>query len=129
MKNKYMGYELSYPYLCIRIKGGAMEALVKELTEKINKLCIEYYYLRNQMVIENGKKLLPDIKMVAEYLLRVLAEEATEEAEGLKEYILDVLNDYMEAIDHKDMVLMIDTLDVGFREVLNLFTTEEDSDE
>lgn len=129
MRNKYTGYELSYPYLCIRIKGGTMEALVKELTEKINKLCIEYYYLKNQMVIENGKELLPDIKTVAEYLLQVLAEDVTEETEGLKEYILDVLNDYMEAIDHKDMVLMIDTLDVGFREVLNLFTTEEGSDE
>ncbi len=106
-----------------------MEALVKKLTEKINELCIEYYYLRNQMIIENGKKLLPDIKTVAECLLQVLAEDRTEEAEGLKQYILDVLNDYMEAINHRDMVLMIDTLDVGLREVLNLFTTEEGRDE
>ena len=106
-----------------------MEGLAKELIKKINRVSVDFYYFRDQTVVEKGKSLLPDIQHFASNVLQMLEGEGdAEEYIQLKNYILQVLNDYMEAIDHRDMVLIIDTLDVGLREVLNLFVEEENGE-
>lgn len=40
-------------------------------------------------------------------------------------YILGVLEDYMEAIWQQDMVYMLDTLDYGLRELLDIYIGKE----
>ncbi len=40
-------------------------------------------------------------------------------------YILGVLEDYMEAIRQQDMVYMLDTLDYGLRELLDIYIGKE----
>ncbi len=45
-------------------------------------------------------------------------------------YVLQVLEDYMEAVKQQDMLYMLDTLDNGLRELLNIYIdTDADAEE
>lgn len=103
-----------------------MEELALELLEKMGHICAAYYYSRKSDAITEGEKLAQNIREFTISLLEGISmQEQTEENMLLQQYILEVLNDYTEAVSQKDEVLMIDTLDFGLRELLDIFAAEE----
>ncbi len=103
-----------------------MKALAKELTDKIGRICIDYYFFYKFDAVAQGEKLAGQIQQFTTALIQGIGEgEQTEESQILQDYTLNVLNDYLEAVRQRDLVLMIDTLDFGLRELLNIFITEE----
>lgn len=103
-----------------------MEELAQELLEKIGGICVEYYYGKKPDVIIEGEKLAEKIREFTFSLLQgISTQEQDEENMLLQQYILEVLNDYTESVCQKDIVLMIDALDFGLRELLDIFGAEE----
>lgn len=102
-----------------------MEALAKELLFQINDICIRRHYLKQTDTVERGIGLSGQIRQFTSALLEgnVFCLEETEQA-GFQNYVLQVLEDYVEASVQRDMVLMADVLDYGLRELLNIFGGE-----
>lgn len=97
-----------------------MEEKARELVKKIDQICIGYNYFRNTDGLKTAKELAGDIQDYIYNLLMLTEKDASEDSILLQNYIVEVLEDYMEAIDQNDLVLMIDTLDYGLRELLGL---------
>lgn len=103
-----------------------METLAKELLKKITQICVEYHYFKKTDAIEKGKEMAEEIQQFTSGFLQGNIYGMTEEEyTGLKNYVLQVLKDYMEAVEQQDIVLMIDTLDYGLRELINIFIDED----
>lgn len=102
-----------------------MEELAKKLLDEINKLCIEFHYIKKNDIIKSAVALRADIESLSRGLLAALGTD--KESEQLRAYTLQVLNDYVEAASQRDEVLMIDTLDYGLREIVGLYIDEEDN--
>lgn len=99
-----------------------MKDLAIELLEKIGIICIDYYYLKKHNIVDEAEKLAGSVQKFAAALIQGINEQTdTGEEEELQNYILAVLKDYIEAIDRKDEVLMVNTLDFGLRELLDIF--------
>ena len=107
-----------------------METLAKELKKDIDIICIGYHYDRQTNVVEKGKELSEKIQRFASFFLQgnIFGIEEDEYG-GLKAYTLQVLEDYVQALEQRDMVLMIDTLDYGLRELLYIFIDKDNEDE
>lgn len=104
-----------------------MEELAKELLLKINDICICYHYFKKADTVEKGIGLSEKIQQFVSVLLEgnIFGMEK-EEQEGFQNYVLQTLEDYAEAAVQRDAVLMVDTLDYGFRELLDIFVNEEE---
>ena len=104
-----------------------MEAFARELIEQINGVCIEYYHYKQTNVIEKVRGINEKIQQYLSFFLQgnIFGVEE-EEYENLSQYVLQVLKDYCEAFLNRDMVLMIDTLDYGLRELLLLVIDTDD---
>lgn len=107
-----------------------MEMLAKELRKDIDMICIGYHYDRQTNVVEKGGKLSEKIQQFASVFLQGnVFGIGEDEYNGLKAYTLQVLEDYVQALEQRDMVLMIDTLDYGLRELLYIFIDKDGGDE
>ena len=93
-------------------------------------MCVEYYYFRNTNIVEKGRELTEDIQQFTVQFLQgnVYGLEDVEYIE-LQSYVIQVLKDYMDAMEQNDMVLMLDTLDYGLRELLNVFIDSDDGED
>ena len=106
-----------------------METLAKELTEKVDRICVEYHYMRRTDIVERGKALAGDIQQfVSVFLQGNIFGMEEEEYHGLRNYVLEVLTDYTEAIAQRDMVRMADTLEFGLRELLDIYIDQDDGE-
>ena len=107
-----------------------MEALAAELRRAIDLLCIEYYYEKQTDVVAKGQKLAPQIQQFITVFLKgnVFGIEESE-YQTLLNYALQVLQDYMQALEQRDMVLMLDVLDYGLRDLLYIFIDDDSGDE
>ena len=104
-----------------------MEKLATGLLEEINKICIEYYYFNKTDGIKRIQSIQPQIMEYLEVLIQTLQKNADDEdTVNICNYINGVLEDYFEAVKNDDIVLMIDTVDHGLREVLELCIGEAD---
>ena len=104
-----------------------MRALAAELREKIDGICIEYHYFKNENVIEKAKEIIP-----TGFLQGNSYGISEEEYQNLQVFVIDVLKDYVAAIEQEDVVWIIDTLDYGLRELIELYIdddAEESEDE
>jgi len=109
-----------------------VEELVKEISMKINEICIEYIYFKRTDVIEKTLPLTGNIgKFLDAFLRGTISGLNEEEYTALSGYVGQIAQDYVEAAEQRDMVLMIDTLDFGLRELLNLYRdlTEEETND
>lgn len=99
-----------------------MEELAKKLCGEINNICGRYYYYKDGNVLDESVKLAEDIRQFCSYFLQgnIFGMEK-EEYDGLQQYVLEALNDYIEALEQRDMVYMLDTLDYGLRELVNIY--------
>ncbi len=107
-----------------------MEALAQELIKKLGGICTTYYYKKTN-IMEEAEKLSGDIRQFVELLIQTLSEqEDSEESAALQNYAVQIWNDYVEAVNNKDIVLMVDTLDFGLWDLLeDLFRPDKNEEE
>ena len=99
-----------------------METMAIELEKEIDRICGEYHYVKAADVMGWAGELADGIRQFISGLLQGdIFGVGEEECVKFQEYVVQVLRDYMEAVRQQDVVLMIDTLDYGLRELLNIF--------
>ena len=98
-----------------------MEKLALELIRGIDLICMSYHFHKDENVIEKALVLADKIQQYCGSFLQgnIYGMEA-EAYEELKNYVLEVLKDYLEAVSQRDIVYMVDTLDYGLREIADL---------
>ena len=88
---------------------------------------------KNENVIEKAKEIIPTIqKFCTGFLQGNSYGISEEEYQNLQVFVIDVLKDYVAAIEQEDVVWIIDTLDYGLRELIELYIdddAEESEDE
>ncbi len=99
-----------------------MEKQAKTISDKIDNICGGYHYFKDQNVLNRGQELASEIQQFCGYFLQgnIFGMEEDEYI-GFRQYVIQVLEDYLEAVEQQDMVYMLDTLDYGLRELLNIF--------
>lgn len=104
-----------------------MEELAKRLSGKIDNICGGFHYYKNENVLNRSQELANDIQQFCSCFLQgnIFGME-DEEYAGFEQYVIQVLEDYMEALKQKDMFYMLDTLDFGLRELLNIYIEAEE---
>ncbi len=103
-----------------------MEELAKKICGKIDHICIGYHRYKDESILEKSKDMADEIRDFCSYFLQGnLFGMTTEEYESFRQYILQVLQDYIQALEQQDMVYMLDTLDYGLRELLNIYIDED----
>lgn len=104
-----------------------MKNEVIETLEKIDKICIEFYFFRNEDILDSVMQIIPKIQTWCEQLIDILEQyPMDEDAVTVYNFTIETINDIVSAIEYNDQVLLIDTLDFGIREVLNLLIQDED---
>ena len=107
-----------------------MDEKAKKLLKELQEICVEYHYLKKDNVIEKSRDMSAEIRdFCGEFLRGNIYGMEEEEYQELQAYVIAVLEDYMEALQHEDAVLMLDTLDSGLRELLIIYIDEEDAGE
>lgn len=110
-----------------------MRALAAELRGEIDGICVGYHYFKNENIIEKAREIIPAIqKFCAGFLQENTYGISEEEYQNLQVFVIDVLKDYVAAIEQEDVVWIIDTLDYGLRELIELYIdddAEESEDE
>lgn len=106
-----------------------MKRLAEEIRDEIDKICGGYHYYKDENILVRSRKLAGDIQQFCSYFLQgnVFGMEEGE-YEKLQRYVLGVLQDYIEALEQQDMVYMLDTLDYGLRELLDIFADTEEEE-
>lgn len=104
-----------------------METLARKICDAVNRICIEYYNFKAEDTIDKAIALRDDIEKLAGGLFEMLGNDG--ESQELRSYVVQVLNDYVEAAAQRDEVLMLDTLDYGLREIFMLYIDEEEGTE
>lgn len=99
-----------------------MEELALQIWNSIDNICGGFHYYKDENVLDRSQKLARDIQQFCSFFLQgnIFGMDETEYLQ-LQQYVIGVLEDYMEAIRLKDMVYMLDTLDYGLRELLNIY--------
>lgn len=99
-----------------------METLAQELERGIDMICIGYYFHKNEDIFLKAKVLAERIQQFCSSFLQGNIYGMEEgEYQDLKSYVIEVLEDYLEALRQKDLIYMLDTLDYGLRELLNIY--------
>ena len=106
-----------------------MEELARIIIDNINKICIDFYYFRKENIMKVGMDILPNIQKIFEQI-NLFANENPQDKDivGMQNFALNVIKDLLSAIENEDKVLLVDTLDFGVRELMNIFI-EEGSDD
>lgn len=102
-----------------------MEALAKKLKQEIDTICEGYHYFKDEaIVMEKAPEFVPKIQQFCSYFLQgnIWGIEE-EEYLNLQKYVVEVLRDYTESLEQQDIVYILDTLDYGLRELLNIYVT------
>lgn len=103
-----------------------MEGLALSLREKIDTICFGFHYYKIENVLEKAGEFVEELQEFCAFFLQGNIFEIEEnEYLDLKNYVLQVLRDYTEALEQQDMVYMLDTLDYGLRELINIYIDED----
>jgi len=94
---------------------------IESLYETINFLGFNATYSHNNNYVVNAREIVPQIQEFVQWFLT----EATGLEEGVYLNLLDILRDCERALREKDNVLMMDALEQGLLEYLELFISEE----
>lgn len=99
-----------------------MEKKIKQLYEKLGKIVIFYLIYQKRDNIEQTKKLVPEIKEFVMWFLKDNPLHADEKQfQVMSKELIDILKDLLESFEHKDMVLLHDTIAYGLMDYLELF--------
>lgn len=103
-----------------------MEEKAKALMEKIQVLCVKYYYEKEDIVLKEARNMLTEIQDFCYAILHSdFSEINAEDGQVLRGYTVQLLEDYIGALECQDTVWMLDTLDAGLRELLEIFINTE----
>lgn len=103
-----------------------MEKRATELLKKIQITCAKFYSFRVDTVLQDAQGMMAGIQEFCSMILQGNVFEMEEEDYRLlHSYTIQVLEDFIGASQHKDMVWMLDTLDTGLRELLLIFIDEQ----
>ncbi len=99
-----------------------MEELARKLSNGIDNICGGFHYFKKENVLDKSRELAEDIQRFCSCFLQgnIFGMEKDEYAD-FEQFVIQVLEDYIEAMKQQDMVYMLDTLDYGLRELLNIY--------
>ena len=103
-----------------------MEEMSKEIRTIIDTICGGFYIYKDEEVIGKARKAAGKIQEDCKYFLQ--GNIFGMEEEGYRElyrYVVHVLGDFVEAAEQEDTVLMLDTLDYGLREIIDIYKENE----
>lgn len=107
-----------------------MERLALELRRGIDIICVTYHFKKEETVIEKASVLSEKIgQFCGSFLQGNLYGMQEEEYEELKNYVLEVLKDFVEAMECKDSFYMLDTLDHGLRPLVDIYLDDAEETE
>lgn len=99
-----------------------MKEKAGQLWVVIDTICGGYYIYKDDKVIEKARQAAGQVREYCEVFLRGNAFGMEEEDYlELCGYVVQVLSDFVEALEQEDAVLMLDTLDYGLRELVDLY--------
>ena len=105
-----------------------MEDKAKQLWVVIDTICGGYHIYKDEKVIEKAKQAAGQVQEYCEVFLQGNYFGLDEEAYGeLCSYVVQVLRDFVEALEQEDTVLMLDTLDYGLRELIDLYREKDEA--
>lgn len=106
-----------------------MEELASKLLYDMDQICGGYRIFKNENVLGPAREMAGDIQKYCASLIQGNAYGMEEgEYEQFQAYVLQVLKDYIEALEQRDMVYMLDTLDYGLRELVMIYIDEDAMD-
>lgn len=92
----------------------------------MNEICVEFHFIKKYNTIERAKELAPLIQEYVSFFLQGNNFGISEdEYIDLYNFSIEVIKDYLSAVDNEDAVLMVDTFEHGLRELLNIFIDDE----
>lgn len=100
-----------------------MESLARELIQGIDTVCEGYHYYKDEeIVLEKAPEFVTKIQKICGFFLQGnLFGLEEEEYLGLQSYVVEVLRDYTEALEQRDILYILDTLDYGVRELVHIY--------
>lgn len=102
-----------------------MKEKARQLWLIIDTICGGYYIYKDEKVLEKARQSARQIQEYCEYFLQGNHFHMEEDEYGvLYGYVVQVLSDFVEALEQEDIVLMLDTLDYGLRELVDLYREE-----
>lgn len=105
-----------------------MEEKARQLWIVIDTICGGYYIYKDEKVIEKAKQAASQVQEYCEFFLQGNRFNMDEEDyRELCSYVIQVLKDFVEALEHEDTVLMLDTLDYGLRELVELYRNKDEA--
>lgn len=104
-----------------------MKALARELQCGIDLICGTYYYRKDEEILLKALGMAERIRRFCGVFLQgnIFGIEESE-YQDLQKYVYQALEDFLEAVEQKDAIYMLDTLDYGLRELVNIYMEEED---
>ncbi len=105
-----------------------MEEKAKELWVIIDTVCGGYHIYKDEKVIEKAQKAAGKIQEYCAFFLQgnIFGMEE-EEYQELYGYVVQVLKDFVEALEQGDTIWMLDTLDYGLRELVDLYREKNEA--
>ena len=113
-----------------------MEEKAKELWVIIDTVCGGYHIYKDEKVIEKAKQAAGQVQEYCEVFLQgndfgflqgnIFGMEE-EEYQELYGYVVQVLKDFVEALEQGDTIWMLDTLDYGLRELVDLYREKNEA--
>ncbi len=104
-----------------------MEERAKELWAIVDTVCAGYYIFKDEKVIEKAQKAAGQIQEYCIFFLQGnIFGMKEEEYRELCGYVMQVLEDFVEAVEQQDTVLMLDVLDYGLRELIELYAKKDE---
>lgn len=104
-----------------------MEEKARALWVIIDTICGGYHIYKDEKVIEKAKKAAGQIKEYCTCFLQGNIFGIEEEMyQKLCCYVVQVLEDFVEAMEQEDTVLMLDTLDYGLRDIVDLYCKKDE---
>lgn len=99
----------------------------KDLNNKITIICDQYAKRNCPEIIDDSKRIIPEIQRFATWFLNEPEIGVPEDQKAyMNTEVVRMLKDITQAIEKNDSVLMFDALECGIAEYLRLFIPEED---
>ncbi len=105
-----------------------MEEKARKLWVVIDTICGGYHMYKDEKVIEKAKKAAGQIQEYCKFFLQgnIFGMEEKEYQE-LCNYVIRMLEDFIQAAEQEDTVLMLDTLDYGLRELVDIYREDNEA--
>lgn len=104
-----------------------MEEKALQLRTVVDTACGGYYLFKDEDVLAKAKAAAGQIQDYCSFFLQGNMFGMEEwEYQNLYSYVLQVLEDFLEAVEQEDTVLMLDTLDYGLRGLLDIYLDKKD---